>query len=93
MLTLVSFQLVSFVESLCTVQMVTLKGNKKQTSGTTNKQFYITVLNSRSFYFISLLLLMVNSSHVVLHAGICDKGLGASVNQTPGDEASVRGSG
>lgn len=32
---------------------------------------------------------MVNSSHVVLHAGICDKGLGASVNQTPGDEARV----
>lgn len=31
---------------------------------------------------ISLLLVMVNPSHVVLHAGVCDKGLRAPINQT-----------
>lgn len=40
-------------------------------------------------YFIWLLPVLVNSSHVVLHAGISDKGFRAAVGRTPGDHVPV----
>lgn len=40
-------------------------------------------------YRILFLLLLVSSSHVVLHAAVCDKDPGASVSRTPGGPEQV----
>lgn len=39
-------------------------------------------------YLERFLLLAVSSSHVVLHAGVCGKGLWAAFNRTPEDQNS-----
>ncbi len=93
MLTLVGVQLVPLVEVLSTALMVTLKENNKSKGEPVHHHskpqttFNKIKKTSGLLYSISLLLVLVNSSHVVLHAGICDKGLGASVSQTPGDHS------
>lgn len=86
-LTHMCFQLVPLVEILSTALMVTLNEHNKSKSITVNTNLFVTKYKETSgLYFISLLLVLVDSSHVVLHAGVCDKGLGASSSQTPGDQ-------
>lgn len=41
-------------------------------------------------YLVRFLLFAVNSSHVVLHAGVCDKGLWTTFNRTPEDQNSYK---
>lgn len=41
-------------------------------------------------YLVWFLLFAVNSSHVVLHAGMCDKGLWTTFNRTPEDQNSYK---
>ena len=81
------FQLVPLVEILRTALMVTLKEHNKSSKVNINRLVTEYKETSGLLYFISLLLVLVDSSHVVLHAGVCDKGLGASSSQTPADRS------
>ena len=86
MLALVAFKLVPLVEIFSTALTVTLKD--KQRNRKLPTYFRIQRDNkTRGLYFVSLLLVQVDPSHVVLHAGVCDKGLRAPVSHTPGDHS------
>lgn len=91
-LTLMGFQLVPLGEVLSTASMFTLEDKrtdrKPQTTYQKKQKTKKTIKEDRTklLYLILLLLLIVNAGHVVLHAGVRDKGLRAPINQTPEDQ-------
>lgn len=89
MLALVSFHLVPFVETLRTAPVIALKQERGEGThlhlGRETEQ-----LEERAglLYLERFLLLAVSSSHVILHAGVCDEGLWAAFNRTPENQNS-----
>lgn len=89
MLALVSFHLVPFVEALRTAPMITLKQERGEgTHLHLGREAEQLKQRAGLLYLERLLLLAVSSSHVVLHAGVCDEGLWAAFNRTPEDQNS-----
>lgn len=93
-LKLMGFQLVPPGEVLSTAPMVTLEDKKTDRKPTENHKLHTKKTphtlkedQSKLLYLILLLLLIVNAGHVVLHAGVRDKGLRAPINQTPEDQS------
>jgi len=70
--------------------MVTLKDNRNRKEASALKETNKQIARQKTLgllYFILLLPVLVYSSHVVLHAGFCDKILRAFVGRTPGDQS------
>lgn len=78
MLALMGLHLVPFVETLCAAPVITLKQRHPSV-------FEAERSKERAGrpYLVRFLLRAVNSSHVVLHAGVCDEGLGTTLDGTP----------
>lgn len=86
-LTLMGFQLVPLREVLSTASMFTLEDKTENHKLHTKKNKQIIKEDRiKLLYPILLLLLIMNAGHVVLHAGVRDKGLRAPINQTPEDQ-------